>query len=471
MLPAITCGTSGFRGLTFVELLPGHALAVGTLYAQLRQEQARASGRDHARLVVAHDQRHGARPFATLVMAGMQSTGAEVFDLGLSSTPVALNWMTAQSPIDGAILVTGSHMGPDRIGLIPINSDGTYCRKDLTVPLQEAVPEFFGGRPPLATLDRILPVQRVDPTARDAFYLERALSTLNRAAIYAEGFRVLLDPGNGTAAPVARLLLESLGCQVTVINEAPKPIPNRPSEVRAKTCGQAMRLTAAERFTLGACFDGDADRVLFITTEGVALSEDVVAGIFAKNVLQKGDTCVATLNSSGLMAALCREAGAQLVECCIGQPDTGRAVLAHHARFASEPAAKYWFGDHWNWYDGPYAVARMLQIMRERGMSLAELAAELPHYHQASANFAFSPATTPDLYVRAIITLREELGAEIAAEDTRDGTKFTLTDGSWLLVRPSGTEPLLRVYTDSPDEARANALLAVADKTIRILAT
>lgn len=462
MLSRITFGTSGARGLTNVEITPAHALAVGTLYAQSRMNLVPTAGSGMARLVVAHDQRHGARMLAESVMAGIHSAGAQAIDLGQTPTPVALTWLAGHAPLGGAILVTGSHMGPDRIGLIPINPDGTYCRKDLTGPMEDAIPSFFETARRGAPFSQITTPVRISPEERDKFYLAKALAGVDADTVRTRGFRVLIDPGNATATGVSTELLFRLGCQVTVVNGETRPIPNRPSEVRAVNCPDAVRRTAEDGLDLGACFDGDADRVLFIAQDGMALSEDVVAAIFASHVLKTGDVCVATINSSGLMAHVCQQAGAELVYCRIGQPDTGRAVLEHNAAFASEPAAKYWFGRQFNWYDGPFAVAKMLEIMAMRQMTLAQLAAELPPYYQASANIPLEDARKAEVCARAVEQIRERLGLEIEREDTLDGVRFTLKDGSWLMVRPSGTEPLCRIYSDSADRSKADALTAMA---------
>lgn len=410
---------------------------------------------------------------SNMVIAGMRSAGAQVVDLGETPTPVALTWLTGHPGFDGAVLVTGSHMGPDRIGLIPINANGTYCWSDVTRPLEDAIPGFFETpRQGVHPLKQMRLVQSIDPMDRDRFYVERALKGVDPSVIRSKNFRTLIDPGNATGTAVSRALLRELGCEVTVINGEPQIIPNRPSEVRPKNCGVAMGITRGLGLDLGACFDGDADRVMFITADGIALAEDVVAAIFAKAVLQAGDVCVSTINTSGLMAEVCRNIGARLVHCRIGQPDTGRVVLQHGARYASEPSAKYWFGDLFNWYDGPFAVAKMLEIMAMRGMTLAELAAELPVYHQCPDNIDLPDDRKAAVCAEVIRRLRQRLVEDIVKEDDMDGIRFTLRDGSWLLVRPSGTEPLCRVYSDSANEERARSLTALGTELFtEVLAT
>ncbi len=466
MLSPIFSRTSGFRGETNKEITPVHALAVGTLYAETCLESARRNGREFASLVVARDQRHGASMLHEIVMGGVQSVGAQAIDLGQTPTPVALTWLAHHAALDGAILVTGSHMDPERIGLILINPDGTYCHTDVTGPVQQSIPGFFETPRPLALYSQILPVERINPGVRDAFYLDQALKGINEDSVRTRAFKVLIDPGNATATDVAGSVLGQVGWNVTVINGEVLPIPNRKSEVREAYCQEAIQRTKEGGLDIGACFDGDADRVLFITRDGKALSEDVVAAIFARHVLEAGDVCVATLNSSGLMAHVCQMTGARLVYCEIGQPDTGRAVVQHRAKFASEPAAKYWFGNLWNWYDGPFAVAKMLEIMAGRQKTLAELADELPLYYQAADKIPVDDAKKADVCMRAMAEIKRQLGSEIDREEAvaPGGIKFMLKDGSWLMIRPSGTEPVCRISSDSSVKHMADSLTAMAKK-------
>ncbi|MDO8599601.1 MAG: hypothetical protein Q7S02_05840 [bacterium] len=459
MLTRITAGTSGFRGRTNTEITPAHALAIGERYgAMLRHRLSRAP-----KVTVGHDQRFGAQMLAEAVAAGFMASGAKVVMLGCVPTGV---YCVGSMGFDGGVLVTGSHMPPDRIGIIPMNADGSYATSEVTDPLTDAVVGYPEERStvPWGHLGKLVRAPDEKLVER---YLDVARSRLGIRRAPKRGtstLRVLIDPGNGTAGDTAVRFLRVLGYDVKAIHLDPKPVPDRPSECRASSCTRAIDMMRAGEFDLGACFDGDADRVLFIAHDGTPLPEDLIGGIFAKAVLHRGDVCVTPINSGNLIEVVCRGSGATVQYCRIGQPDTGRAIKEFGAAYAYEASAKYGFPREFLWYDAIYAVAKMLGIMERRGKSLAELADELPTFHRVDRNIPLDAARRDEVVARALSTARDVFGGLALRVDDIDGLRFTFDDDSWVLLRPSGTEPLARVYADAPNHERAESLAAEGER-------
>lgn len=485
MLQRIRAGTSGFRGITNSDITAPHALAIGERYGALLAAQL---GR-RPTVTVGHDQRFGAEALAQAIAAGFMAAGADVIMLGCVPTGV---YCVCSAGYDGGVLVTGSHMPPDRIGIIPMNADGTYATAEVTDPIESAIVEYPERRWTVAWDQAGRLTGTVTQPILDGMYLQQTLwrdprsprateatrrgtppsratldSRFDLNALYRRKFRVLIDSGNGTAGRTARLFLEALGCEVEGIHESPKPVPDRPSECRASSCTAAIERMRSGRFDLGACFDGDADRVLFITTDGTPLPEDLVGGIFARAVLQPGDVCVTPINSGNLIEVVCREIGATVRYCRIGQPDTGRAVKEHGGAYMYEASAKYGFPREFLWYDAIYAVARMLDHMARVEKSLAELAAELPVFHRVDRNIPLNGASRDAVVARALAAARETFGDGARRVDDLDGLRFTYPDDAWVLLRPSGTEPLARVYADAPSHERAESLAAEGERIFR----
>ncbi len=485
MLQRIRAGTSGFRGVTNSEITVTHALAIGERYGALLRERL---GR-YPRVTVGHDQRFGAEALSQAVAAGFMAGGADVVMLGEVPTGV---FCICSARYDGGVLVTGSHMPPDRIGIIPMNADGTYATAEVTDLIEAAIVEYperrwtvpwdeVGRRTGIATppilegsyLQRVLwndpAVSRSTEVAQKGATPLRATraSRFDLDALYRRRFRVLIDPGNGTAGRIAQLLFEAIGCEVEGIHLSPKPVPDRPSECRASSCTAAIERMRSGHFDLGACFDGDADRVLFITHEGAPLSEDLVGAIFATAVLRRGDVCVTPINSGNLIEVVCRQLGATIRYCRIGQPDTGRAVKEFGGAYMYEASAKYGFPREFLWYDAIYAVAKMLDHMAQTGKSLAELAAELPTFHRVDRNIPLDGASRDAVVVRALASARETFADGARRVDDLDGLRFTFDDDAWVLLRPSGTEPLARVYADAPSRDRAESLATAGERIFR----
>lgn len=467
-LSMIRSGTSGFRGRMNVEISVTHALLVGDCFAAfLRQTLRRAP-----KLSVGHDQRNGAEALAAAAMAGALAAGADVECLGQVSTGVfsAVSFL-GDEPMDGGILITGSHMGPERIGIILMNGDGTYCDVDVTSVVERWLEAGrFHSAGPLSLGHS----HRVDTDTSERVYLRALLERLD----IIEGMqslrfggqkpKVLVDPGNGTTGAVAWALFRSLGCEVVMIFAEPKEVPDRKSECRASSCGEAMRRVITDSCHLGVCFDGDGDRVLFIDERGRAVGEDQMGALFAKYCVKRGEVVVTPVNSSRLIEVVCEKIGATVRYCKIGQPDTGTAIKRERAAFAYESSAKYAFPNGgFIWYDGVFAVAKLLEIMERTGKLLSELIAELPVFYHEEHGFEVPDSGKAQVIARAVKVAQAYFRGELVDVNTLDGTQMNLTMHTSVMLRASGTEPKVRLYVDGPSRERISTLSSIALRILR----
>jgi phosphomannomutase len=451
-------GTAGIRGVTNLGITPDLALRLARTYGDWIVRH----GPRYGSVAVGHDTRWGAEMLARAAQAGFASAGLHVQFYGCVPFGVfALN--VARTRQDGGLLVTGSHLPPDRIGLILVLDDGSIAPYSLTDRLEErlASDEPFRDVPP----DR---VGRLE----DAFhpyelYVSECMKALDAPLCRSRRFKVLADPANGAASYIAQEFLQWLGCEPVLIHYDPAPVPARPSEPRAHTVSEALRLTRQERCDLGACYDVDADRVLFIDAEGRAVSEDAVGALFALHELGPDDVCVVPVNSSGLIERVCRQIGARVEYCPIGQPWEVQAIRDHGAAFCYEESGKYYFPRRFLWPDGLYSTGRLLELLARTGKPLAQLAAELPAYHQAKRNVPVEDAQKARVMERVARLLESRLRRGRVRDVTVDGFKRVYDDHSWLLFRPSGTEPCLRVYSDAPSLQRAEELAAEGERLVQ----
>jgi phosphomannomutase/phosphoglucomutase len=459
-------GTAGIRGVTNVEITPELALKIATVYGDWMAETL---GR-RPQAGVGHDTRWGSDLLARSAAAGLASAGCHVQFYGCVSTGVyCMN--VARTKLDGGILVTGSHMPPDRNGIIAMLGDGAYAPAEITDLLEERYRAWDrrARRVPAGELGRV----------EEAFhpyelYVSEVIKQVDARPIKPRAFRVCVDPANGTGSYVAKELFQWYGCDVHMLHYDPKPVPDRPSEPRAGTVEAAIRATVENRCDLGICLDVDADRSLFVTAEGRPLSEDTVGAIFAKATLRKGDVCVVPLNSSGLIELVCESIGARLEYCEIGQPATVKAVKAAGAAYSYEESGKYYFPREQTWCDGLYSGVKMLDILRRAGRTLSELAAEFPPFHQVKHTVHVDDARKDGIAREAARALETRLTEGRVRDLAIDGFKRSFRDHSWLLIRKSGTEPILRVYSDAPTKERAEELVRegtrIVEETMRRLA-
>jgi len=254
-------------------------------------------------------------------------------------------------------------------------------------------------------------------------YIQAILQTIDAAKINQQRYRILFDPVNGSAVDVGKKLFEKLG-KVVLINGQMGRKPPRKPEPRRWTLTKTARLVVKNHCDLGIATDVDADRVLFIDETGAVLSEDLSAVILAE-----GRVAVTPLNSSGLFKNEMKKIGVKVVDCSVGPPEIIAAVKKYRADFAYEESGKYFFCRHWPWADGLLAGAKMLAAMAKTGQKLSQIRRQYPEYFQVKL---------------AIDCPWEKMPLRL-----KDGVKFAFGN-SFIFIRASGTEPLIRVFCDSP---------------------
>ncbi|MBI4564178.1 MAG: hypothetical protein HY716_05750 [Planctomycetes bacterium] len=453
-MPKRMFGTAGIRGITNREITPELALKIALVSGDWISERYR--GRPSA--AVGHDTRYGSELLARSAAAGLASAGVDVQFYGCVPTGVfALNLERTHQA--GGILITGSHLPPDRNGVIFLIADGSYAPYSVSDDLERRYRE-------LASRERLV---RPEDLGRieEAFhpyelYVSEMVKSVDTPALRRRGFRILVDPANGPASYVAKEFFQWLGCAVELIHYDPSPVPGRPSEPRAPNVGEACAAVVRHGCDLGLCTDVDADRALFIDHEGRPISEDTLGAIFAMAELGPGDTCVTPITSSGAIEIVCAQRGARLEYCGVGQPNTAQAIRDLGAAYAYEESGKYYFPRQRVWTDGLFAGAKLLEIMWRRELSLAELAAGVPRFHQIKKTVRVPEPLLETAVSEAAHALAGDRGRDVRL----DGFKRIYADHAWLMIRASATEPLIRVYSDAPDLDRAEALAREGERAL-----
>ncbi|MDQ7779054.1 MAG: hypothetical protein RDV41_05025 [Planctomycetota bacterium] len=450
-------GTAGIRGLTNFEMTPLLALKMAQVYGDYLGNKGKVA--------VGRDTRFGAHMLSDAAACGLVSAGVNVEDCGTVPTGCLATYVT-QKKLDGAILITGSHTPPDRIGLIVMMSDGAYVPDRVARSLERMFEEYSTRRcvtPP----DRIGSVVPAD--APIELYRKKLLSWVDAKLIARAKYRVLVDPCNGAAAHVLTDVLRRAGCSVLELNAEPSCIPGRAPEPRANVLAATAREVVKKRCDLGVATDIDADRVLFIDANGQVLSEDLVGAIFAEEELAplRDRKCVTPINSSGLIDLVCAKLNATLEYCPPGQPATVEAIKRVGAAYSYEESGKYYFCRQVLWCDGLLAALKMLEIMARKKLPLSELGAHLPKFYQVKRLVRCEDSKKEAVMARTAEIWKKE-GTEGRVKDvTVDGLKRVYKDSSWLLLRKSGTEPLIRVFSDSMSPGRSESLVALGEEIVR----
>lgn len=444
---------SGIRGHVGTDLTPElvtrYAAALGAW--SVSTEIARPSARPT--VILGRDSRTSGLMFAQAAAAGLVSTGVDVIDLGIVPTPTVQLAVEFHHAAAGLIL-TASHNPIEWNALKFVGPDGIF----LDAAAGTAVRNLAERGPPRAGWDRIGAL-REDRAAIDR-HLDAilALPVVDVAAIRKRGFKVAVDCVRGAGATAIVPLLDRLGCQTHGINlEVDGRFP-RPPEPVPENLGELSRLVRETGADVGLAVDPDVDRLALVDDTGRPIGEDYTLAFAVKAVLDdrisaaENPTVVANLSTSLVVEDAARAAGARFIRAPVGEANVARAIRDEHATIGGEGNGGVMFPALHIGRDAPLGVALILQLLALTGVPLSRLVAASPQYIIVKAKGPRGAQLGP-LYRR----LRKRFPE--ATADERDGLRLAWSD-RWLHVRPSGTEPIVRLIAEAPTEAEAQELIA-----------
>ncbi|MFC4989236.1 MULTISPECIES: phosphoglucosamine mutase [Saliphagus] len=437
-------GSSGTRGVAGEEVTPEFAMRVAKAVGTVRGD---------GRVAVGRDTRTSGRMLADAAASGLASVGRDVDRLGVVPTP-GVQAYAAREGVE-ALVVTASHNPPRYNGIKLVGSDGI----ELSVAELERIEETFdSGEFADAAWDGVGRAEGVEGAGRA--YVEDLLGAVDRSRIAGAELTVALDPGHGAGAATTPRFLRELGCRVLTVNGQPDGrFPGRDPEPVPANLGDLSRLVRTSDADVGIAHDGDADRAVFVDERGEFVSGDASLAALAAAELDAGDAVVSAVNVSQRLVDVADEAGADLELTPIGSTNIiGRVrELTEEGRrvpVAGEGNGGVLFPGYRLARDGAYTAARFLSVLGGRRVS--EVVAPYDDYANVRRNVHYESPGQRAAMLTAAANRAEREGATI---NTRDGYRLDYGD-AWVLARPSGTEPLVRIYAEARDIARAEMLVA-----------
>ncbi|WP_435194369.1 phosphopentomutase/phosphoglucosamine mutase [Natronomonas sp. EA1] len=424
-------GTAGIRGPVSERVTPELALAVG-----------RAAGRDGEEFVVARDGRETGNSLAAALEAGLTSAGARVVRAGQLPTPA----LAFASQGRRGVMVTASHNPPADNGL-KLFDDGTEYDRDAEREVEDRVAEGTDS----TTWDAWGETEHTDVLSD---YRDAVADYASEHGAPLGGLSVAVDCGNGMASLATPQVLRELGAHVVAVNaQVDGHFPGRPSKPTPETLADLRRFVADGTFDLGIGHDGDADRIVITDSGGEVVHEDTVVAILGEHFVRASDVAdpvvVTTPNASGRIDQRVDAAGGRVERVRLGALHEGIARVTADGGdvvFAAEPWKHIHVG-HGPWIDGVASAAVFARLVAESGLpSLREPVEERP-YRKVSVE------CPDDRKGPVMAALASSLPAAFpdAEVNTDHGVRLSFDDGSWVLVRPSGTEAYVRVYAESTD--------------------
>ena len=434
---------SGLRGIVGEDLVP----ALVTRYAEAFGSFLAARG---GRVVaLARDSRQSGPAFVAAAAEGLVASGVDVVDLGMVPTPTAqLAVETLEGGLAGGIVVTASHNPVEWNALKFVGPGGRFLAKAEAEALFALVDA--GGRHPGARAG----TRRRDETAVGR-HLDRVLGLpwLDLAPIRARRFRVALDCVRGAGATIMPALLEALGCEVRAINlEADGRFPREPEPI-PENLGELGALVRESRSDLGIAVDPDVDRLALVDETGRAIGEDYTLAFAVRAVLARRQGPVVTnLSTSLVVEDAAREHGVAIERSPVGEANVVERMAAAGAVIGGEGNGGVILPAVHLGRDAPVAATLALALLAARGMTVSALVNSAPRYTIVKAKVPRPSGTLEQCYAA--------LGRSVAgaAADRQDGLRLALAD-RWVHVRPSGTEPVVRIIAEAPTREAAEALV------------
>jgi phosphomannomutase/phosphoglucomutase len=376
----------------------------------------------------------------------------------MAPTP-ALQYAVKNHEADGAVIITASHNPPEYNGIKVVWNDGVELSREQEIEIEKL---FFNGDIHYREWSNLGTTRTLPGVIDD--YLEAIMKHVNSPKIKENQYHVVVDPANSVGSLAVPQLLQRLGCKVTTINaDIDGTFPRRLPEPRPENLKDLAVAVKAVKADLGVAYDGDADRAIFIDEKGEIHWGDKTFALVEKQFLKNnpGEKIVTPVSSSSLIKDIADSCNGEVVWTKVGSIIVSQTMKKEKSKLGGEENGGIFYGPHQIVRDGAMSTALILDIMARTEKSLSLLLSELPKYFLEKRKVN-CPNKLKDIVLRR---LKEEVsGLNINAID---GIKIWFDDKSAILIRPSGTEPIYRIYAEAKTGRRAQALAQKYSLTIK----
>ena len=410
------------------------------------------------KILVGYDGRHSSPIVAKVVSSALNYSGLDCYMAGLVPTP-CLEYATKKLGYDGGLMITASHNPPQYNGIKPVASDGVEISREDERKIEQIFDEKNWIK--ASTFGKSFEETNVIST-----YIDGIISLIDIDSIKAKKFKVCLDLGNGAQTVTAKKLCENLGCDVHAINEEINgDFPGRGSEPTPQNLDELSKLVVDTNSNFGIAFDGDGDRSIFCDETGKILTGDSSALLLCDYLLQQypNSQVVTCLNSGSIIENIVEKTNSRVVRTKVGSVEVSRRMVNDDALVGYEENGGFMFGNHNHVRDGAMTLALMLDLLSKSQLDLSQNIKNLPP--------SFTTKTKIECSLEKSKIVISELLKEFPDSNTSDGIKIQVDKDNWVMIRPSGTEPIIRIYGESNSQQNLDSLISnFVEKTKSILA-
>lgn len=449
-------GTNGIRGILghdffTLDFVCDMAAAIGTHMVTIKQQK-------EASILVGYDGRSTGRTICNAVAASLSYSGIGCTIAGMVPTPcLEYEVKKHQQDYAGGIMITASHNPPEYNGIKAVAADGIEISRTDELYIESS----YESQKQDARQRGKMQWGSIAYKKGSFAYIPDIISHVEHTAISARKLKVVIDPGNGVQGPHAKQLCEKLNCRCTMVNDSiDGEFPGRGPEPTPENLSQLSHAVLQSGAHLGIAFDGDGDRSIFCDENGHVIIGDRSALVLLRHILQKrniandADTTIATcLNSSSAAEKVAGDLNANVIRTKIGSVEVSQCMRDTKAVIGYEENGGFMYGPHNAVRDGCMTLALMLEM-------LAHCPSKTLSEHTKSLPSAYTAKTKVRCSAHAADSVMAQLHATLDVSDDRDGIKIIFSDKKdrWVLIRPSGTEPAIRVYAEAPTQIEADKI-------------
>ena len=432
-------GTNGIRGVFkedfSLEFVHDMTLAIATYFKE-------------GPILVGYDGRDSSPIITKTICSALNYCGIDCNNAGLVPTP-CLEYAVKKLGYNGGIMITASHNPPQYNGVKPAAKDGVEIPREDELIIEDIYLEKTWIKNP--------PKWGITGTEKKAIevYVQGILSHIDSEKIKSKKFKVVLDLGNGAQAVSAPIFCKNLECEIFLINEKiDGSFPGRGSEPTPQNLQVLSKVVQENNADLGIAFDGDGDRSIFCDNNGDILTGDKSALVLTRHILKKNPNSlvVTCLNSSSNIEVLAEQFDSKVIRTKVGSVEVSRKMVSTDALIGFEENGGYMYGKHNQVRDGCMTLALMLDLLSTSEKSLTEEIASLPQSFTTKDKVLCSHEKVPKLI--------SSLNKEFPNSDISDGIKITIDSKNWVMIRPSGTEPIVRIYAESESQEKLDILMS-----------
>ncbi len=429
-------GTDGVRGVANSELTVELAMQIGRCAASVL-----SNGSDHRPVVaIGTDTRASADMLTSAIAAGVCSMGANVLLLGVVTTP-AIAFLLEKLNADAGIMISASHNSAEFNGIKIFSKSGYKLPEMLEEQIEDLIEKGDdAAKRPIG--GEVGTIGHIENASRQ--YIDHIKNSISSDL---SGLNIAIDCANGSASATARTLFSELGATIHVLSDSPDGV-NINRDCGSTHTEALAKFVVENNLDCGVAFDGDADRCLCVDENGKLIDGDMIMAICSLDMKQRGilnkNTIVGTIMSNFGFSKFCEENDIDFVATKVGDRFVLEEMLQNSYSLGGEQSGHVIFKEYATTGDGQLTSVQLLSLIKRSGKKLSELASVMKRYPQAMINVRISKEGKLKFYTDA-----EVLRAIEKAEKE-------LSDNGRLVVRPSGTEPLLRVMVESLDADQAD---------------